>query len=123
MNANIMNMQIFLFLNYDLNGHIRSQKVTFKFILTLTYVLMDNCLSLFYIILILFVKKIGELTKPRICKISRVLKPLKKRIVPLILTNETITLIYNLEWSAEKFKPYVDHCLKVKITINISFCI
>ena len=75
---------------------------------------------MFYIILILFVKKIGELTKPRICKISRVLKPLKKRIVPLILTIETITLIYNLEWSAEKFKPYVDHCLKVKITINIS---
>ena len=42
-----MNTQIFNFIKYDLNGHLRSQKVTFMFIITLTYVLMDNCLSLF----------------------------------------------------------------------------
>ena len=46
-NANIMNTQIFHLIKYDLNGHWRSQKVTFMFILTLTYVLMDNFLSLF----------------------------------------------------------------------------
>ena len=47
MNAIIMNTQIFHFIKYDLNGPRRSQQVTFMFILTLTYVLMDNCLSLF----------------------------------------------------------------------------
>ena len=36
---------IFYLIKYHLNGHWRSQKVTF--ILTLTYVLMDNFLSLF----------------------------------------------------------------------------
>ena len=41
-NANIMNTQIFHFIKYDFNGHWRSQNVTFMFILTLTYVLMDN---------------------------------------------------------------------------------
>ena len=49
MNANIMNTQIYTFNKYDLNGHWRSQKVTFMLILTLTYVLMDNFLSLFMI--------------------------------------------------------------------------
>jgi hypothetical protein len=42
-----MNTQIFQPFKYDLNGDWRSQKVTFMFILTLTYVLMDNFLSLF----------------------------------------------------------------------------
>ena len=42
-----MNTQIFYLIKYDLNGHLRSQKVTFMFILTLTYVLMDNFLYLF----------------------------------------------------------------------------
>ena len=49
MNANIMNTQIFYIMKYHLNGHQRSQKVTFMFISTLTYVLMDNFLSLFQI--------------------------------------------------------------------------
>ena len=47
MNANIMNMQIFHLFKYDLKGHWRSQKVTFMFILTLTYILMDGFWSLF----------------------------------------------------------------------------
>ena len=47
MNAKIMNTQIFHFIKYDLNGHQRSQKVTFMIILTLPYVLMDKFLSLF----------------------------------------------------------------------------
>ena len=42
-----MNKQIFDLIKYDLNGHWRSQKVTFMFVFTLTYVLMDNILSLF----------------------------------------------------------------------------
>ena len=42
MNANIMNTQIRL-----IDGHCRSQKDTFMFILTLTYFLMDKFLSLF----------------------------------------------------------------------------
>ena len=37
-----MNTQIFNLIKNDLNGHRRSQNVTFMFILTLTYVLMDN---------------------------------------------------------------------------------
>ena len=49
MNANIMNTQIFHLIQYDLNGHLRSQNVTFMFILNLTYVLMDNFLSLFFL--------------------------------------------------------------------------
>ena len=49
MNANIMNTQIFNLIKYDLNGHCRSQKVTFMFILTLTYVLMDNFLTLLFL--------------------------------------------------------------------------
>ena len=48
-NNNIMNSQIFHFIKYDHSGHRRSQNVTFMFILTLTYVLMDNVLSLFQI--------------------------------------------------------------------------
>ena len=48
MNSKIKNTQIFYLIKYDLNGHWRSQKVTFMFILILTYVLMDNLLSLFY---------------------------------------------------------------------------
>ena len=51
MNANIMNTQIFNPIKYDPNGHCRSQKVTFMFILTLTNVLMDNFLSLFIVML------------------------------------------------------------------------
>ena len=47
MNANILNIHIFHLFKYDLNGHCRSQKVTFMFILILTYVLMDKFLSLF----------------------------------------------------------------------------
>ena len=50
-NDNVMNTQIFHLIMYDLIGHLRSQKVTFMFILTLTYVLMDNicpCFLLFY---------------------------------------------------------------------------
>ena len=47
MNHNNMNTQIFFNIKYDLNGHGRSQMVTFMFILTLTYVFMDNFLSLF----------------------------------------------------------------------------
>ena len=47
MNANIMNTQISYFVKYDLNGHWRSQNVALMFILTLTYVLKDNFLSLF----------------------------------------------------------------------------
>ena len=35
-------MQIFNLIKYDLNGYWRSQKVTFMFILTLTFVLMDK---------------------------------------------------------------------------------
>ena len=46
-NADIMNTQIFHLIKYDLNDNWRSQNVTFMFILTLTYVLMDNFLSLF----------------------------------------------------------------------------
>ena len=46
-NADIMNTQIFNLIKYDLNGNWRSQNVTFMFILTLTYVLIDNFLSLF----------------------------------------------------------------------------
>ena len=42
-----MNTQIFHLIKYDLNGHLMSQNVPFMFILTLTYVLMDNLLSLF----------------------------------------------------------------------------
>ena len=37
-----LNTQIFHLIKYDLNGHSRSQNVTFMFIITLTYVLMDN---------------------------------------------------------------------------------
>ena len=48
MNAIIMNMQIFNFIKYDLNGHRRSQKISFMFMLTLIYVLMDNFLFLFF---------------------------------------------------------------------------
>jgi hypothetical protein len=44
MNANIMNTQICM-TSKVIEG--RSQKVNFMFILTLTYVLMDNFLSLF----------------------------------------------------------------------------
>ena len=47
MNANIMHTQIFNLIKNDLNGHWRSQKITFKFISTITYVLMDNFLSFF----------------------------------------------------------------------------
>ena len=36
-NANIMNTQIFHFIKYDLNNHLRSQNVTFMFISTLTF--------------------------------------------------------------------------------------
>ena len=42
MNPNIMNTQIFHLIKYDL-----TQKVTFMFILTITYVIMDNFLSFF----------------------------------------------------------------------------
>jgi hypothetical protein len=42
-----MNTQKFQLINYDLNSHWRSQKITFMFSLTLTYVHMDNFLSLF----------------------------------------------------------------------------
>ena len=42
-----MNTQIFQLIKYDLNGHGRSQNITFMFNLTITYVLMDNFLSLF----------------------------------------------------------------------------
>ena len=45
MNANIMNTQIFYLIKYDPNGHLRLKKVTFMFILTLTYVPMENFLS------------------------------------------------------------------------------
>ena len=45
-----MNMQIFHLIKYDLNDHWRSQNVTFMFILTLTYVLIDNFLSLYFCI-------------------------------------------------------------------------
>ena len=48
MNANIMNTQIFHVNKFDLNGHWRSQKVTFMIILTFTYALMDNFLSIFF---------------------------------------------------------------------------
>ena len=47
MNANIMNTQIYHLIKYDLNSYSRSQKATFMFILNLTYVLMDNFLSLY----------------------------------------------------------------------------
>ena len=47
-NANFVNTQIFHFITYDLNGHERSQNVTFMFFLTLTNVLMDNFLSLVF---------------------------------------------------------------------------
>ena len=52
MNANIMNTQIFHLIKYDLNGHLGPQGVTFMFILTLTYALMDNFLSLFIFLFI-----------------------------------------------------------------------
>ena len=52
MNANIMNTQIFYLIKYDLKGHWGSQKFTVMFILTLTYVLMDNFLSLFIFLFI-----------------------------------------------------------------------
>ena len=42
-----MYSQVFNLIKYDLNGHWRSQNVTFMFILTLTFVLMDNYLSFF----------------------------------------------------------------------------
>ena len=45
--ANIKNTKIFHLFKYDLNGPWRSQNVTFMFISTMTYVLMDNFLSLF----------------------------------------------------------------------------
>ena len=51
MNADIMNTQIFCFFKYDLNGHWRSQKVTFMFILTLTYVLYEQ---LFFLVFLWF---------------------------------------------------------------------
>ena len=41
-----MNTQIINLIKYDLNGHGRSQNDTSIFIITLTYVLMDNFLSL-----------------------------------------------------------------------------
>ena len=49
MKVNFMNAQIFYSIKYDLNGQWRSQKVTFMFILSLTYVLMDNFLFTFSI--------------------------------------------------------------------------
>ena len=39
-----------LWIKYDLNGHWRSQKVTFRIILTLTYVLVANFWSLFFFV-------------------------------------------------------------------------
>ena len=49
MNANIMNTQTFILIKYDHNVRWRSQKVTFMFILTWTYILMDNfCPCFFY---------------------------------------------------------------------------
>ena len=63
MNDNIMNTQIFHLIKYDLNVHWRSQKVTFMFSLTLTYVLMDNFLSLFTMILIIIPKLRDNIVK------------------------------------------------------------
>ena len=59
MNANIMNTQIFNLIKYDLNGHIRSQKVTFMFILTLTFVLVSYNVAIWpinleFVILLIF---------------------------------------------------------------------
>ena len=47
MNSNIINTQIFYFIKYELNGYWRSLNLTFMFILTFTYFLMNNFLSLF----------------------------------------------------------------------------
>ena len=44
-----MNTLIFHFIKYDLNGHLRTQNATFLFNLTLTYVLLENFLSLFFL--------------------------------------------------------------------------
>ena len=40
-------MQICHLIKYDINGQWTSQKVTLMFILTLSYFIMDNFLSLF----------------------------------------------------------------------------
>ena len=51
MNANIVKMQIFHKIKYDLRGHLRLFD-DICLVLTLTYVLMDNFLSLFIYILL-----------------------------------------------------------------------
>jgi hypothetical protein len=57
-NANLMNTQIFHLIRYDLKGHWRSKKVNFMFILILTYVLLDNFLSLFIYLVMTPPKKV-----------------------------------------------------------------